>query len=225
MSLKDKINEKRYINRCKKSGMSVIIGKKNNKADNIEKCIADEEVIPCYKTNDEVLEFLKAKYGLVEEVASEYDMIDFKVNYILNERPDILETPEIKFPKGVETTSEQFEAYKTNYMKRLDEARKFPFDKLGLEINTYAFHKEIIKGFCVKFRVISEKNLDELQIRVSINDRKVSKKENIEIRKIIDEITVYKGVKQEDIDNKTKRLMIYLAAKRNLEEYSKNKNG
>jgi len=207
LSVIKKIKELNFIRKCKKSGIGVIkFQKKSQNEINVT-------VYPCYKSNERVLDFLREKYGLTDEPFDDNEMMDFKVNYILNKKPEVLGIPEILFPKE-DATTEQLKEYRENSWKRFDEAREFPLEKLDLSLSTYAFYREISKGFNVRFRIICENNSDEIQVRVSIDDRKVNKSEDEQIRRIIDEVTLYKGITKEDIDNKTANYMIYVAAKK-----------
>ena len=215
MGILQKIKELNFIRKCRKNGIGVIKSKKNRKNE------IEVTVGPCYKSNEQVLELLREKYELTAEQFDENEMMDFKVNYILNNRPEVLESPEIVFPKEGATT-EQLKEYRKNSWKRFDEAREFPLEKLDLSLSTYAFYREISKGFNVRFRIICENNSDEIQVRVSINDRKVSKSEDEQIHSIIDEITLYKGITKEDIENKTGKYVVYVAAKKYQIERGKN---
>jgi len=207
LGILQKIKELNFIKKCRKNGIGVIKSRKNRKNE------IEVTVVPCYKSNEQVLELLRKKYKLTAEQFDENEMMDFKVNYILNKRPEVLESPEIVFQKEGATTK-QLKEYRENSWKRFDEAREFPLEKLDLSLSTYAFYREISKGFNVRFRIICENNSDEIQVRVSINDRKVSKSEDEQIHRIIDEVTLYKGITKEDIENKTGKYVVYVAAKK-----------
>ena len=84
-------------------------------------------------------------------------------------------------------------------------------EKFAFEFETYKFYYAFPDGYKAEFSLISEKTMDRLSIQSSL-DRKSTEEEDKLIRRILDEIDIYKGVTKEDIENKTERFIGYAAA-------------
>lgn len=214
MKLRDLYYKLKYRNLKSGAGaVGVIFGsKKKNDDFNAKLEEIAKRTTPCYKANDEVLTYIRERYNLTPATFSNTMLENYKVNYILNECPEVLTTPEQLLPdNGKAPTRKQMEEFHENNNKRFEEAWSYPIEKLGLEFKTYIFEYILPDGYKVKFDVIAEKNKDRLSITSTIN-RIVSDDEQKLIRRICDEIEIYKGVTQEDIDNRTKRFIGYAAA-------------
>ncbi len=222
MKLRDLYYKLKYRNlKGDAVAVGVIFGNKKKKDDFNEKLEeVAKQTTPCYKTNDEVLIYIRERYKLVPATFSDTMLENYKVNYILNECQEVLMTPEKHLPdNGKAPTRKQMEEFHENSSKRFEEAWSYPIEKLGFEFKTYIFEYVLPDGYKVKFDVIAEKTKDRLSITSTI-DRIVSDDEQRLIRRIYDEIEIYKGVTQEDIDNRTKRFIGYAAAVIELEKIS-----
>lgn len=222
MKLRDLYYKLKYRNLKGSAGaVGVIIGSKKNKDDFNERLeeIA-KQTTPCYKTNDEVLAYIRERYNLIPASFSDTTLENYKVNYILNECSEVLTTQEKHLPdNGKAPTRKQMEEFHENSSKRFEEAWSYPIEKFGFEFETYIFEYVLPDGYKVKFNVIAEKTKDRLSITSTI-DRIVSDDEQKMIRRIYDEIEIYKGVSKEDIENRTKRFIGYAAAVIELEKIS-----
>ena len=210
----------KYSNLKSGSGaVGVIIGSKKNKKDDFNAKLEEiaSRTSPCYKTNDEVLAYIRERYDLKSTIPTEAEKTQFKINYILNKRPDVLTTPEIKLSENGKTPNRnEFEKFQENQHDRFAEARLYPFENLGLDISTYSFGVDIAGGVAL-FKVVCENNKDELYITATTNFHP-QEKDSEHIRRISDEITVFRGIKQEDIDERTRNFIVYAAALINLEK-------
>ena len=127
----------KYSNLKSNAGaVGVIIGNKKDKDDfnaRIEEIAA--RTSPCYKTNDEVLAYIREKYNLTQITPSRSAVANYKVNYIMNVCPEVLKTPEYKLPDGNKSPSrKQMQAFHENSNKRFSEALDYPMEKLGIEL-------------------------------------------------------------------------------------------
>lgn len=213
----------KYSNLKSESGaVGVVIGKKKNKDDfnaMLEEIAA--RTSPCYKTNDEVLAYIREKYNLTQITPSRSAVANYKVNYIMNVCPEVLTTPEYKLPDGNKSPSrKQMQAFHESSNKRFSEAFDYPMEKLGIELECYTFTYALPDGSEVIFKINADKTNDHLGLSSSVN-RSVSEEEQKIISNIHNEIDVFKGVTKEDIDNRTKRFMGYAMAVNELEKNKK----
>ncbi len=222
MRIKDLYYRIKYRPKKNQNGATAIIyskKKKKKQKSDIEKQMDNIALTasPCYKDNQTVLNYIRTKHNLQSTIPTEAEKDVFKTNYILNHCPDILTTPEIKlFENGKAPKRSEFIEFQENQHKRFEEARLYPFEKLGLDISTYSFGVNIADGVAL-FKVVCENNKDELYITATTNFQPQEKDAEL-IRRISDEITVFRGIKQEDIDRRTRNFIIYAAALINLEK-------
>lgn len=171
-----------------------------------------ERTLPCYKTNDEVLSYIRGKYDLTSTPISTAEIENYKINYILSSCPELLSTSEEPiFTSDKTPTRKQMKVFSENTNKRFEEARNYPIEKLGLKLEAYTFEFLLPDGYAVKAKIIAEKTKDLLSVSSSV-DRITTDEENNLIRSIFNDIDIYKGVTQEDINKRTKRFLGYAAA-------------
>ena len=220
MGIKELYYRFKYRPKKGKSGATGIIYA-NSKSKNDFEIKAERiasSVSPCYKDNRTVLNYLKSKYNVKSTIPTEAELTMIKANYILNQCPHILTTPEISIDMNGRTPSRnEMMKYQENQQKRFEEAMLYPFDDLGLVISTYSFEIEISDGLLVVFKIVCENNHDDLYVSATANGN-LQKGDRQKIQNISDELAVYRGIKQEDIDNKTKNFIIFASAVINLEK-------
>ena len=210
----------KYSNLKSGSGaVGVIIGsKKNNDDFNHRLDEIAEKTSPCYKSNDEVLVYICERYNLKSVTLSQSAVANYKVNYIMNVCPEVLTTPEYKIPDSKKSpTRKQMQAFHENSNKRFDEAFNYPDELLGLELEGYIFTYTLSDGYEIEFRITTERTHDQISISSSVN-RTISADEQKIISRILNEIDIYKGVKQEDIEKHTNRFLGYAMAVIELEK-------
>ena len=220
MGIKELYCRFKYRPKKGKSGATGIIYANSKNKDDFE--IMAERIAssasPCYKDNRTVLNYLKSKYNVKSTIPTEAELTMIKANYILNQCPYILTTPEISIDMNGRTPSRnEMMKYQGNQQKRFEEAMLYPFDDLGIDISTYSFEIEISDGLFVVFKIVCENNKDELFVSANANGH-LQKSDRQKIQNISDEITVYRGIKQADIDNRTKNFIIYASAVISLEK-------
>lgn len=210
----------KYSNLKSDSGaVGIIIGSNDSKDDfNIKLEELAERTLPCYKSNTEVLNHIKEKYNLTPVTLSKSAVANYKVNYILNVCPEVLNTHEYKLPQGKKApTCKQIEMLRENSNRRFSEAFNYPIEKLGLELECYSFSHQLSDGSEIIFKIVSDKTHDQLTLSSSVN-RSVTPDEQMIISNIHNEIDIFKGVTKEDIDNRTNRFLGYAMAVVELEK-------
>lgn len=176
-----------------------------------------KELKPCDKSISELFAYLKAKYRAQPSEANEKRMEIGKAQIILNIYPDILSTPERKLPE--KASRKEFLAWSENNDLRWQEALHYPMEKLGFVMRCCQFEQRLSMGKKITFRVLAEEKTKWSQTDVE-PCVELSEQENAEVRNILDQITLYKGVSQSDIDKRTPRFLAYAAVL--LEEEKKN---
>lgn len=191
------------------TAIGIISGNKKHAFDEKLENIA-ENAKPCRCSNSLVLQYIKSKYGLQPSVLSETEINNYKINYLLSRRPELLSVPEIKFSEKM-SRKKSIEFSKQNE-KRFEEARNYPFEKLGLELEAFTFDYALEDGFKVTFRIIAENINDNISVGFSVINKTLSEEEEKTLRSISEDITVYKGVTKEDILNRTTAFLNYACA-------------
>ncbi len=163
---------------------------------------------PCAKTNAEVFEYLNSKYELTPVEASEKKLKSFKINYILNVRPDVLTTPEYRISTDKAPSRKEYLAWSENNDKRFKETISYPMEKLDLDLSAYSFKYSFESGNYTEFLVVFENNTDEIYVSGS-SSCSLSEEEGNIMRRIGDDIALFKGITQYDIDNKTNKFKGY----------------
>jgi len=166
-----------------------------NKSNNIEKYKAfAKTAVACKKTNAEVLEYLKKGFELKEKPMSETELNMFKANFILNNMPNVLLTPEITL--GKKHSRKEFLAYTKNNDLRFSEALRFPIEKTNIDVIRYSFDFEN-----TTILITFENTYDNITLSFKAVDDGTEK--------FAREINILKGVSQFDIDNLTPRFLSY----------------
>lgn len=166
---------------------------------------------PCYKTNTEVLEYIKNKYGLRKEKLTTSVAEGYKINYIMNQHPELLSTHEPKRLSGDKMPSrkELLEQHEI-IAKRIEEARAYPLEKLGISLELYKFDYALSDGDVAEFTILVDNTNDGFTISSSVNRKTIDEEQAI-IHKIHEEIDMCKGITQEDIENRTPRFLGYVS--------------
>ena len=209
--LNNRLNRFKYRPKRGQSGMTAVLlcDKHNSFENHIESLAAS--LTPSRMTNAEVLKYIKSKYDLKETALSEGELNSFKINYILNMCPDVLHTPEINLPKDKNPTRRQFLKHSENASKRFQEAAAYPIQNLGLDISAYSFEYIFENGNSISFQIICENANDD----IFVYGRSLGMLDETEIkllRKITNDIIIFKGISQNDIDKRTNKFIEYAAA-------------
>ena len=101
-------------------------------------------------------------------------------------------------------------AWSENNDIRWQEALAYPLEKLGFVIRCCVFQRTLASGKQVNFRVTAEEKFDFF-ITDTEPCTELSEAENTEIKTILDEMVIYKGVSQSDIEKRTPRFLAYAA--------------
>lgn len=212
MKLKDLYYRVKYRSIKTKNGAIGIIYTDKNKKNDFDKKVNELSKIttPCYKTNAEVLEYIKEKYNFQQTAVSDIELENFKVNYILGKHPELLTLTQKNYPENA-SREEILEIHEHNE-NVFEEARNYSFEKLGLDIETYKLHYSLNKDITVEFKLIADNTNDDIVASASMTNIKHTNADNKMMHKILGDICIYKGVKKEDIDNKTMRFISYASA-------------
>lgn len=194
------------------SSVAIISGSKRKKVDFETACEEYAKTLkPCYKTNSEVLEYIKGKYGLRKEILSAHDAESYKINYIMNLNPELLTSPEPKpLPGDKMPSRKEMLARNEALDKCLAEAKAYPIEKLGLSLELYKFVYALSDGAVAEFTILADNTNDGFTISSSVH-RKTTDEEQKIIRKIHEDIDMYKGISEEDIKNRTPRFLGYVS--------------
>ncbi len=197
--------------KCGAAAVGIIKGNKNN--DFQERLSAvEKEIVPCAKTNREVIDILKSMKRIEEYRLTDEEISEFKINYILNQRPELLSTPQLALPKGKMPTAKEMQNFTQNSNARFLEAKAYPFEKLGLILHAYSLKLELSDECEADVRIICEKNKDELYASAKIIDKQLSNEESEALMAALDDVTLLKGIREDDIKNKNARYLAYAAA-------------
>ena len=213
MNIKSLYYKLRYRNLKDSSCIGVIYGSSNKNKKDFDKKIDNfaKKAEPCKKSNKEVLEYLNEKYGINEEALSQTEKESYKVNYILNKRPELLKTPEIINNKKMLSRKEMAELNE-NSVSRIKEARAYPFEKLGLELRGFYFQYFLSDSEKLLFHIVSDEKNNAFNIKVSAINREMTDAEHEIISEIIDDIIIFQGITKEDIEKRTPEFLSYAAA-------------
>ena len=156
---------------------------------------------PCERSFDEIEHYLIEKYGAVEYIPSESEVMSFKSNVIHCNFPHVIErTIVIDEDSSIEDLIRSIEIDKP-----IEQSINYPAEKLGLEMMFYTFSKK-------------DKNVDKV-IKVKIE----KKSEYISIdcdneydNEIAIELITFTGVSEKDIKEKTDRFKAYASLQREL---------
>jgi hypothetical protein len=172
---------------------------------------AAEHINPCERTLKQLEEYLIEKYQAIPYTLLNHELKVLKANVIMNYFGELLDRPA---PLGENPTLEDIRAYveeDTSFFQ----AREFPAEKLGLEMKAYKLlgiqscceDGEILKNKsyiayhnedCTEKNVIVEMEMKTGYLCIRNDDDKV-----------MDELTLYKGVSEKDIREKSPRFIGY----------------
>jgi len=203
-----------YKLKYRNTAASVAIIKSSKKKKNDFEAACEEyakTLKPCYKTNSEVLEYIKNEYGLRKEKLTTPVAENYKINYIMNQQPELISTPEPKGLAGDKMPSrkELLEQQKI-FAKRIDEARAYPLEKLEISLELYKFDYTLSDNGVAEFTILADNTNDRVTVSSSVN-RETTDEEQATIHKIHEELDMYKGITREDIENRTPRFLGYVS--------------
>ncbi|MEG2182846.1 MAG: hypothetical protein RRY69_07300 [Oscillospiraceae bacterium] len=156
---------------------------------------AATQVVANFRPFTEIDEFLVAKYKAVPYTLRENELCTLKANVIMNRFREVLDLPAPLPPKP---TKKQLLEYAENDTT-FKQARDYPAEKLGLVMKAYKIPSETDKNGIVELEMTTE--------CMVINNTS---------REITDELLLWQGISQDDIDNKTTRFVTYVHTLRNL---------
>ncbi len=166
--------------------------------------------VPCFKTNREVLEYIESKHTLRRDTLSPSHLKMLKINYILSQRPELLKAPPPDYiDSGKMPSRKEFLRVSERERRRFEEAEDYPEEELNLDFQAYTFYHNLPNGKNVLLTLIAENSSDTLVSLSSSADGELSDDEQQQIRCIIADIFVFKGVTKEDIENRTNRFKGY----------------
>ncbi len=212
MKLKDLYYRMKYRSIKTKDGAIGIICTDNKKKNEFDKKVDElsKITIPCYKTNSQVITYIKEKYNFQQVVNSDKKLENYKVNYILGKHPELLSKSQKNYPQNASRQA-ILEIHEHNE-KVFEEARNYPFEKLNLDIEMYKMVYSLNDDIEVEFNIIADNTNDEISGSASMTNAKRTEADARIVHSILNDITIYKGVKQEDIDNKTMKFICYASA-------------
>lgn len=162
---------------------------------------AERKIIANPHSIEEVIAYIKSKYDIREVMQDEYSYLEernsLKESLIIKYKPELLgDYMEIKRPE--EVTGESMRVFFEQVKMRSQKAMEIADDVFPMDFHIY----EIIYDFG-RVRIEVEENWNELGISYS-GDTKSMKK----LKAIANDIYLYYGVSQNDIDNRTSRYSV-----------------
>lgn len=172
---------------------------------------------PCYQTNAQLKVCFAEKYQMQEMALTDREVEQEKVQYLLNECPQVLPVQPMKLSEyGKPPTRAQFLAWCENREQVEQAARVYPLEKLPLAVSKYAVRYLLANDNYVELAVIFEDYTDNLHLtakegRGSLSDTKGMQKDAAEVQHIIRELMLAKGVTEEDIRTRSPRFQLYVS--------------
>lgn len=166
-------------------------GKKSNKSDQEEFLkYAKSKIKPNYRSINQLENFLIENYKARPYQLSEKKLEMLKVNVIMNKYRDLLVFPQ---PLGENPTKKQILKYAQEDTS-FDQAKDYPAEKLGLVMKAYKLplNLDSQKDAMVQLEMTSE--------YISISDAP---------KDLADDLLIWLGVSEEDIDKETPRFIAY----------------
>lgn len=191
-----------------------------NKKEKQEKFLlnAAERITPCERTFKQLEEYLVAKYLAVPHTLLPHELNAQKANVILNYFPNVLDKP-VSMKENM--TEEDIKAYFVQDTSFL-QAREYPAEKLGLELKAY-------KLSVIPSKIKQKRGLKHKKQSVTINASYTENDVIVEMEmkseylcicndgyEIMDDLLFYRGVSQEDIQEKSQRFVAYAYALRRM---------
>ena len=184
--------------------------------DEFEKFLSNavEQISPCERTFKQIEEYLIEKYQVIPHTLLAHELKTLKANVIMNYFDDVVEKPA---PLGENPTVEEIELY-LDHNTSFFQAREYPAEKLGLEMKAY-------KLLNVQSE-IKQNNVEKQEKQIANGNRSFTDDEVIIemeaksgymcIRNggtdVMNDLTVYRGVSEEDIKEKSPRFIGYAYA-------------
>ena len=102
MELKDLCYRMKYRSIKTKDGAIGIICTGNKKKNDFDKKVDElsKVTVPCYKTNSQVINYIKEKYNFQQVDISDKELENYKMNYILGKHPEFLSTTQKGYPQN-----------------------------------------------------------------------------------------------------------------------------
>ncbi|MCI8549400.1 MAG: glycoside hydrolase family 2 [Lachnospiraceae bacterium] len=172
-----------------------------------------EEIIPNGHTIEELKEYLKETYGAepVSETSEDFGFFyrAMKSNLVLQERQDLLKTPEPECPvssrkKFRPEDKKAIQAYTAALERRFKEAEEVPDEMIPMIFSVYRF------PIMEQGRQVGDVTVELEDIRQKVGISYSTTEDREEPIKISKDIIRYFGVRPEDIEAQTERLMTYL---------------
>ena len=110
--------------------------------------------VACYKTNAQVISYIKEKYNFQQADVSGKKLENFKVNYILGKHPELLSISQKGYPQNA-SRKIILEIHEHNE-KVFEEARNYPFEKLNLDIEVYKLNYSLNDDIEIEFSIIAD---------------------------------------------------------------------
>ncbi len=170
-----------------------------------------EPIVPCAKSNRQVLDHIAGRHELQPLVLSETAIRMNQTNFILNHCPQVLKTPVVTLSSN--PSRKEFLAFSENNEKRFSEAMNYPPEALGLQWEGYTFVCELPGNVSLPVEVICENTSDRLFLSAAAIGVSLTEQQQQYLRHFLDELLLYKGITQEDIDHKTSAFQAYIATR------------
>lgn len=212
MKLKDLYYRVKYRSIRTKNGAIGIICTANKKKNDFDEKVDElsKITVACYKTNSQVINYITEKYNFQKVEISDEELENYKVNYILGKHPELLTNSQKGYPQNA--SRETILRIHEHNEKVFEEARNFPFEELNLDIEMYKMICSLEDDIELEFRIIADNTNDEICGSASMTNAKHTETDTRIVHSILDDISIYKGVKQEDIDNKSMKFVCYASA-------------
>ena len=172
---------------------------------------AAETVVANSRDFLEIVQYLKEKYQAVEHILLPQEIEILKANVIMNHFSDVLEKPQPLSDKPTKKEILSYYQQDTTFIQ----ARQYDAESLGLDMRAYKLtNQQGNKGCCPKKNenAVSSCSFTENDIIVELE----MKSEYLCIINGTDEmrndLTLWYGVSQQDIDNRTPRFLAYAYA-------------
>lgn len=177
---------------------------------------ASEQIIPCERTFKQTEEYLITKYHAVSHTLLPHELNTLKANVILNYFDYVLDKPA---PLKENPTEEEIKEYFKQDTSSL-QAREYPAEKIGLVLKAYRL-QGVSSEIKQKKRWGHKKQSLNINASYTENDVIVEmemKSEYLSIlngsHEIMYDLLYYRGVSEEDINEKSPRFVAYAYALR-----------
>ena len=209
-----KLRDLYYKFKYRKCGAAAVAVIRGNKKISLDKSLnsAEAEIKPCRKSNEAALVALGEKYEVEPCELEQEEILEFKTNYILNYRPELIKTPLAALPGNKMPSGRELQKFTQSNHARFSEAHDFPLEKLNLSLNAHILKLYMQDGQIIPIKIICDANTDRLFAGTRTFDKALSNKEQEKLSRVFDEITLVKGVSENDIEEKNTEYISYAAA-------------